>query len=195
MLIKNSIENFSQKIASSEYPVPAGGSAAANTALLGACLLKLVFKVSKKSAKQNQKKKLTASIAELSQLKKKFLAAIDEDVKNFKINSESNFSQPEKLKKLIDPLVELATASLTALEIAQKHRAIIKNSVLADYQVALFNLEASIKGSLAIVEANYNFFKPEKKYIKEIKLKVEKSKDKVQVLFDMPRRKCPWGAD
>ncbi|WP_425415784.1 cyclodeaminase/cyclohydrolase family protein [Orenia metallireducens] len=153
------MQEFSQLLASTEEPIPAGGSTIATTALLGVSLLQLVSKVSSLSI-------------DLEELEKNLLKSIDADVQAFKLNQQKQFKDKESLKEIINTPLEIAKNSALALELATEIRANVKKSVKADYQVAIFNLRASIKGAIAIIESNYQFFTTDD-YIQQIKEEIE----------------------
>lgn len=162
IIIEKSIQEFSQLISSTEEPVPAGGSTIATTALLGVSLLKLASKVSK----------ITIDLEKLEQIEKNLLQAIDGDVQAFKLNQQKQFKDLQTLQQIIDIPLEIAKNSSLALKLASQIKPDIKKSVRADYQIAIFNLRASIKGALAIIESNYQFFTADE-YIQQVRKEVE----------------------
>ncbi|GAB6137706.1 cyclodeaminase/cyclohydrolase family protein [Halanaerobaculum tunisiense] len=168
ILKDESISELSTLIADKENPVPAGGSTAAATGLLGVSLLQLVISVSNNT--------LNNYSSELTEIKTNLLKQIDQDKEAYQINHDHNFNKSEELKKLIVIPLSIAHNSAQALKIANNIADKVKDTVVADYQVAQLNLESSIEGALAIVKSNYQFFSEDSAYLQQIKNQVESIK-------------------
>ncbi|MEJ6950695.1 cyclodeaminase/cyclohydrolase family protein [Natronospora cellulosivora (SeqCode)] len=167
---------MTKRLASHNPPVPAGGSTIAINGLLGLSLLKLTYAVSKKTWEQELINQLNTEFAiEDSFLKAEniFIKAMDEDAIAFKKSIESK----EILKDIIEIPLRIAGSSKNLHQQASKIEPHIKNTVLADHQIAKENLISSIKGGINIIESNYNFFDKNSAYIRETKNKIEKLKE------------------
>ncbi|GAB6098258.1 hypothetical protein JCM16358_01370 [Halanaerocella petrolearia] len=177
MITDKSIKEFSQQIGQQKTPVPAGGATTATTALLGVSLLKLVWQVSE----DNLEKNIKSHQNELNKIEKQLLQAIEEDTIAFESNLKTNFNDQKRLKEIIEVPLEIAENANNALKVSTKIKNKVKDTVIADYKVAVTNLKSSIKGTIAIIEANYTFFSTQGNYIQEIKAKV----DKLKSLYDI----------
>ncbi|AGB41180.1 methenyl tetrahydrofolate cyclohydrolase [Halobacteroides halobius DSM 5150] len=176
--INSSIKELSQQIASPKNPVPAGGATIATTALLGVSLLKLVFQVSQNNWNIKTKEEFNEYLTTLNTIQEDLSQAIADDTKAYQINLANNFQNQTKLKKIIAVPLQITETAKAALTVGDKLEGKVKTTVQADHKVATLNLKASIKGAITIIEANYNFFPADDNYIKKVKSKINKIKDR-----------------
>ncbi len=152
-------------IADPKHPVPAGGSTIASSALLTVSLLLLILRISTTDNLTNYEDQLLL-------IKENLIETIEEDAKAFKLNLKENFNDYNLLKEIINIPVKIATNTIRALEITENIKLQIQNNLIADYQIAKLQLTATIKGAIAIIESNYQFFPADDPFVKEIKKKI-----------------------
>ena len=177
MLIDKNIEELAEEISDTKKSVPAGGTTIASSALLSVSLLELVIRVSKKEYSDKKKEKLKTEENKLINIKENLLKAIDDDAAAFRKNSDSNFKNLEDLKEIVAVPLSIAESAAEALTTAYKIEQQVKKTVKADYQISKYNLQAAVRGAISIIEANYNFFPENNKYIENVRLKIKKIKD------------------
>ncbi|MCK8826828.1 cyclodeaminase/cyclohydrolase family protein [Natroniella acetigena] len=172
IITDKSIKEFAELIGSTKETMPGGGPTIAITALLAVQLLKLTYNIS--NIKDYQEQKLA-----LEQLEDKLLEAIDDDINAFVENTENHFTDQEQLQEIINVPLSIVHNALITLKIAEEIKYEINSTVKADYKVAIFNLIATCKGGISIIESNYSFFPAESEYLAQAKEKVADFKEQL----------------
>ncbi len=174
MISEKSVQELCSIIGDEKHPVPAGGTTIALNGLLGTALLKLVIEVTTK--KNTQKIKCIIDnyhiLKNILEAENIFTSAMDEDIEAFLENQKDHFKNKDNLQKIIDVPLKIGMTADKILNLANYLEDDIKKTVAADYDIARFNLLSSIKGSVSIIESNYQFFSPESKYIQDVKKEV-----------------------
>ena len=169
IIYNKTIKELGNQISSYNETVPAGGTTAALNGYLAVSLFKLVFKASKNNLSKNDLEKIQIN---LNESEVQFLSLMNKDIEAYKLNNQLNFHNKKKLKKLIEIPLDIAETAFKIFQLTKKFENKIKNTVLADYKVALENIKSSKKGAVAIIKSNYQFFEKNSSFIKEIEKKL-----------------------
>lgn len=176
LLKDKNIQSLAGAIADSKHAVPAGGTTIASSALLSISLLELVIEVSEKELSDQKKENLQNAQKRLEKYKEILLKAVDDDVAAYQKNSKNKFTDAEDLIEIIAVPLDIAEACCNSLLIAAELKEVVKPAVKADYEISKYNLEAAVKGSISIIEANFNFFAVNNDYLLKTKERVKELK-------------------
>lgn len=169
LLKDKNIQSLAGAIADSKNSVPAGGTTIASSAFLAISLLELVIEVSEKELSDQKKENLQNAQERLKKYKDILLKAVDDDVAAYQKNLTNKFTDAEDLIEIIAVPLDIAEACCNSLLIAAELKEVVKPAVKADYEISKYNLEAAVKGSIAVIESNYSFFSENSDYLLKVK--------------------------
>ncbi len=179
MLIKNSIEDFINLLAS-DSPTPGGGSVASLANALSAALLNMFCQISLKTITDEDKdlfSKLSAEIKEILQKSKHLIDedanAFDEVMKAFKLPKDTESEKEHKKKEIQNALykaclvpLENMKLSISLIEIAKEINNKGNQNAISDYKSAIHIAKAAYKCAKENVLINLDSIKDmEKKQI------------------------------
>ncbi len=179
MLIKNSIEDFINLLAS-DSPTPGGGSVASLANALSAALLNMFCQISLKTITDEDKdlfSKLSAEIKEILQKSKHLIDedanAFDEVMKAFKLPKDTESEKEHRKKEIQNALykaclvpLENMKLSISLIEIAKEINNKGNQNAISDYKSAIHIAKAAYKCAKENVLINLDSIKDmEKKQI------------------------------
>jgi glutamate formiminotransferase/formiminotetrahydrofolate cyclodeaminase len=178
--LRSGVEPFVEQLAA-PTATPGGGSAAAASGAMAAGLAIMVASMSRgKKAYLQYERELSEAIANLSQVKEDFKAAIDADaesydavMKAYKAAKESNDGEG-----VVNAALRLATAvplsvaerAREVTQIAEKLRPITNPNMASDLTTGIALAQAAMTGALANVEINLQSIKDET-FVQQVRLR------------------------
>ncbi|HEX7960752.1 MAG TPA: cyclodeaminase/cyclohydrolase family protein, partial [Terriglobales bacterium] len=162
--IRAGIEPFIEQLAQATA-TPGGGSAAAAAGAMAAALGEMVAGMSRgKKAYQQHEKELSASIAELSNLREQLKAGIDEDsasykavmlaYKQAKTASNGEHLVEDALKQATQVPLSVAQKAHAVSQVLERLKPITSKNMWSDLTVASSLARTAIEGALANVKIN-----------------------------------------
>lgn len=174
MLVDLSVKDFTNRIASHEPVVPAGGSVMALSGLMGVCLVEMsINSAFGRSEKEMDKAYFEKIKMELSKLHSELLACIDKDAEAYggvlaayklpKFTLEEADQRQIEIQATVLTSIEvplkIGEACILALESGIMLLPKIKHGVLGDLKIGLLGMKAVVEGSLVTAEINLQLLK------------------------------------
>ena len=176
MLIKNTIENFINLLAS-ESPTPGGGSVAGLANVLSAALLHMFCQISIKTATDEEKELFSKLTAELKEIIEKSKILIDEDaaafdavMTAFKLPKQTESEKEVRKQQIQNALFKAAEVplenmkiSVALIEIAEEINERGNKNAISDYRSAIYMAKAAYQCAKENVLINIESIKDEGK--------------------------------
>lgn len=176
MLVRNTIDEFINLLAS-DSPTPGGGSVAALSNALSAALLHMYCQISIKTAIDEEKDLFIKLLAEIKDILNKAKTLIDEDanafdevMKAFKLPKETDSEKEIRKREIQDALYKAAVVPLEnmkiavyLMEIADEINERGNKNAISDYKSAIYIAKAAYQLAKENVLINLESLKDEEK--------------------------------
>lgn len=176
MLVRNTIDEFINLLAS-DSPTPGGGSVAALSNALSAALLHMYCQISIKTATDEEKDLFIKLLAEIKDILNRAKTLIDEDanafdevMKAFKLPKETDSEKEIRKREIQDALYKAAVVPLEnmkiavyLMEIADEINERGNKNAISDYKSAIYIAKAAYQLAKENVLINLESLKDEEK--------------------------------
>lgn len=185
MLVDLSIKDFFSKMSSKD--VPGGGSGAALVGTTGVSLLIMAAEMA-----QQEGYNLNTYISELQKLQQALLQYIDEDAKVLSnalpaltaVGPDGNSDEWNGvLEKAVAVPINIATASIKALSIAQEMLKNAPHILICDMTFAAISCHSSIQGAILLANLNISLFRDNQDLVEKYNQQIIELNDKANDLI------------